>query len=109
MITAFLEAAFQRRERGPDGLVTLAAGPYRLPVRPGERIPRLLAGTPQRARQAIAATGPANPRHHIPRPGLTGQQRGPQALAAAGPHSTFLCQLTAACLLLAVPCPAKPR
>src|SRR5690349_656461 len=105
VITAFVEAALQCRERGPDGLVPLAVGPDRLLVRPGERLLRLLRRTPQRARQAIAVTGPANPRHHLSLPGLTGQQRGPQAPAAAGPHSTFLCQLTAACAPLAVPLP----
>jgi len=90
VITAFLEAALQCRERGPDGLVPLTVGTDRLLVRPGERLLRLLAGTPQRARQAIAVTGSANPRHHISLPGVTGKQHGPQALAAAGPHSTFL-------------------
>lgn len=90
VITAFLEAALQCRERGPDGLVPLTVGTDRLLVRPGERLLRLLAGTPQRARQAIAVTGSANSRHHISLPGVTGKQHGPQALAAAGPHSTFL-------------------
>jgi len=109
VIAAFVKAALQRRERGPDGLVTLAAGPHRLLVRPGKRLLRFPARTPQRARQATAATGPANPRHHVSLPGLTGQQRGPQAPAAAGPHSTFLCQLTAGCALLAVPYLAEIR
>jgi hypothetical protein len=65
LIAAFLEFLLQGRERGPVGLICLAVDPHRTVARPGERILRFLAGTPQRGRQFMTGAAiPAGSQHH---------------------------------------------
>src|SRR5579859_8144802 len=63
VIAAFLEPLLQRRIRGPESFVSLAAGPHRVVIGPGERLLRFPARAPQRARQAATGTVPARSRH----------------------------------------------